>query len=93
MEEFIKKLKLGYEGSYNSEEDSYIIDLPNSDAYGNVYIKLENNSNIELLDENQLITEEGSSLLYEGINEPFLINLLADWEANKYQVIINSIGE
>ena len=93
MEEFLKKIGIKYKGNYNNEEDSYVIDLPNSDIYGDIYIILENSKYVELLDENQLITEEGSSLLYQGIDEPYLVNLLADWQADKYQVVINNIGE
>ena len=91
LKNFIDSLNIKYEGFYNKDRDAYIIDLPNSDIYGKTYIKLENNNLIELLDSNQLVTEEGSSLLYQAIDLPYMVNLLADWAADKYQIIINKI--
>lgn len=93
MEEFIKSLNIKYEGFYNDDKDSYIIDLPDSDTFGNIYIMLENNNHLDLLDDNQLVTDQGSSLIYQDRDKKFLVNLLADWESDKYQVIINGIGE
>ena len=91
IEEFAKKLNLKYTGTYSEEEKSYVIDLPNSNVYGDVYIKLENNNLVDLLEDNQVITEEGSSLTYEAVNEPFIISLLADWSSDQYQVVITEI--
>lgn len=93
MEEFVKNLGIKYKGNYSAEGDSYVIDLPDSDTYGMIYMLLENSNIIDLLDENQLVTEEGSSLLYQAIDEPYLVNLLADWQSDKYQLVINDMGE
>ena len=77
MEEFAKELEIKTEGNYNEDKDSYIIDLKNSDDYGYAYIKLENSDLVQLMEDNQVITEEGSSLMYEAVKKPYLINLLA----------------
>lgn len=91
MEEIIKNLNIRYKGNYNEDKDSYIVDLPDSDAFGNVYTILENSDLVELLEDSQLVTEEGSSLIYQVIDEPYILNLLANWESNQYQLIINEI--
>lgn len=91
MEEFIKSLKLKTEGKYSEDKQSYVIDLKNSDAYGNAYIKLENNEELNLLEDNQVITEEGSSLVFESIDKPYIVSLLADWTADIYQIVITRI--
>lgn len=92
IEEFAKKIGIKTPGSFNEEDDSYVIDLPNSDSYGYAYIKLENCELLDLMEENQVVTEEGSSLVYEAIDEPFLVSLLADWTADIYQIVIARIN-
>ena len=42
-------------------------------------------------EENQMITEQGSSLMYEVIDEDYIINLIADFDSDRYQLIINNI--
>ena len=90
IEELLDELNIKYSGSYN-DDNAYVIDLPNSQVLGDIYIILDNSTIINILEDNQVITEEGTSLLYEVVDEPYLINLLADWEADKYQLIINNI--
>ena len=88
IEEFAKKIGIKTPGEFSEENQSYVIDLPDSDSYGLAYIKLETSDELELMEDNQVVTEEGSSLAYEGVNEPFLVNLLADWSADIYQIVI-----
>lgn len=88
FERLVELLGIKTKGTYNKENDSYIIDLPNSDTYGSAYTRLENTKFLELMEDNQVVTEEGSSLMYEVIGEPFIINLLADWTADIYQIVI-----
>lgn len=88
FEKFAKELGIKTPGNFSEENQSYIIDLKDSDVYGYAYIKLENSDLLELMEDNQVVTEEGSSLMYEAISEPFLVNLLADWTADIYQIVI-----
>lgn len=90
IEDIIKKLNINYKGNY-TEDGAYVIDLPNSEAFGNIFTLLENNNMIDTLEDNQVVTEEGSSLLYEIIGESYILNLLADWDTGNYQLIINNL--
>ena len=49
---------------------------------------VENNEELNLLEDNQVITEEGSSLVFESIDKPYIVSLLADWTADIYQIVI-----
>ncbi|WP_300924608.1 hypothetical protein [uncultured Clostridium sp.] len=75
--EYLKKtIGINLEGQ--KSDSSYVIDIKNSKEYGRVFSKLDNCDDLQLLDDNQLITEESSSLMYESKSEPYLLNLLAD---------------
>ncbi len=90
IEDYLSSLNITQEGIYN--DDSYIIDLSNSDAYGRMFTKLDSSEDLELLDKNQVITEEGSSLIYESKSYPLILNLISDWESDRYQLIVNEIN-
>lgn len=90
VKELLKKLNIDYEGEYNKDE-SYVIDLPDSKTFGNIFTILDNSNLVDILEDNQVITEQGSSLLYEVIDEPYILNLLGDWESNQYQLVITNI--
>lgn len=89
IEELLNKLNINLTG--NQSKNSYIIDIPNSDEYGRIYSKLDKSDIVEEYEENQMITEQGSSLMYEVIDEDYIINLIADWDSDRYQMIINNI--
>ena len=89
LEELLTQLNIKDEGDYSN--DSYIIDLDNSDTYGKTYTKLEKSNLLEPLEENQVVTLQGSSLMYKTTDNSYIINLISDWEGNKYQLIINEI--
>ena len=89
IEELLNKLNINLTG--NQSKNSYIIDIPNSDEYGRIYSKLDKSDIVEEYEENQIITEQGSSLMYEVIDEDYIINLIADFDSDRYQLIINNI--
>ena len=89
IEELLNKLNMNLTG--NQSKNSYIIDIPNSDEYGRIYSKLDKSDIVEEYEENQMITEQGSSLMYEVIDEDYIINLIADFDSDRYQLIINNI--
>ena len=89
LKELLQKLNIKYIGSYDN--NAYVIDLPNSKVFGDIFTLLDTSDLIDILESNQVVTEQGSSLLYEVKNEPYLLNLLADWESDQYQLIINNI--
>lgn len=92
IESFIKD-DLRINKSIKTTEDSNsitsVVDIFNSDQYGIVFSKLDRNNNLESMDDNQIVTEDDSSLLYttkEGPN--YIINLTADYASDIYQLIV-----
>lgn len=79
-----------------SKNGSYLVDLMNSDEYGKIYSTLDkavDSGVIDILEENQVVTEQGSSLMYEAVDEPYILNLIADFDGDVYQLIINRIED
>ena len=88
--EYLNSIGITQEGNV-SENDAYIIDLKNSDDYGRVFSKLEKVEDLDLLEDNQVVTEQGSSLIYESESQPYMINLIADFDGDVYQLIVSKI--
>lgn len=91
FEELTDLLGIYKKGNLGQDNESYVIDLNNSDEFGRIYTILENSDVVAQLEDNQVVTEEGSSLMYEFIDEPYIVNLLSDWAANQYQLVITKI--
>lgn len=91
IEEYLKTIKINNEPKIS--ENGWIIDLLNSTEYGKIFSKLENADDIEILEDNQVVTEQGSSLVYQSLSQPYLFTLLADWDGDIYQLVINEIED
>ena len=92
IEEFLKNIGITQSGSIG-EDGAYVIDLLDSNEYGKVFSTLEKSTDLDILEDNQVVTEQGSSLIYESDTEPFLLNLIADFDGDVYQLVINNIEE
>ena len=90
INQYLKSIGIDKE-PVESDSGSFVIDLLNSQEYGKMFSKLEKSEDLDILEDNQVIIEEGSSLVYESISQPILISLLADFEGDKYQIVINNI--
>lgn len=66
------------------------IEIPNDYHYGIVFNRLEKNNKLELLDDNQLVTEQGSSIVYTTKEAPYyIVTLLADYLNERYSLNIS----
>lgn len=90
IKRYLKSINIDKE-PVESEPGSFVIDIIGSQEYGRIFTRLEKSDDLEILEENQVITEQGSSLVYESLSEPLLFTLLADFEGDKYQLVINNI--
>ena len=79
------------EGEYT--EDAYVVSLTISNEYGRIFTILEKSDDLDIMEDNQVITEQGSSLMYESESQPFIISLLADFDQDIYQLVVNTIQE
>lgn len=90
IEEYLKSI--GIDNQFEQGDDnSYIVSIMNSTEFGKIFSKLENSEDLDPLEDNQVVTEQGSSLVYESISEPYILNLIADFDADVYQLVINEI--
>ena len=89
--EYLQSIGIDKEGEYT--EDAYIVSLINSNEYGRIFTILEKSDDLDIMEDNQVITEQGSSLMYESESQPFIISLLADFDQDIYQLVVNTIQE
>ena len=89
--EYLQSIGINKEGEYT--EDAYIVSLTNSNEYGRIFTILEKSDDLDIMEDNQVITEQGSSLMYESESQPFIISLLADFDQDIYQLVVNTIQE
>ena len=89
MKEYLRKLGLNLDGEYI--EDSFVAVIKDSNAYGKVFSILEKAEDLDIMEQNQVVTADGSSLLYESISEDYIINLIADFENDIYQIVITEV--
>lgn len=90
VQDYLKSIGISKDGQY-SENNSYIIDIETSDEFGVIYSKLENSDDLDIMYDNQVVTEQGSSLIYESQSQPFIVNLIADFEGDRYSLIVTEI--
>lgn len=87
MEEFLKKL--GIQGTpQRTDDNTYILDIEGSDNYGRIYSRLDRSDLLEEDEESSQLTLDTSSLRYE--NDEYQLTLLADFNEDKYQLVIQT---
>jgi hypothetical protein len=92
IEQYLLDLDISNSGIL-SEDGGYVVDIENSDEFGKVYSKLEKADDLIPLVDSQVITLQGSSFVYESETEPFILNLIADFDNDRYQLVVTRIGE
>lgn len=92
VQEYLDSIGIHHQAVKGDDPNSYVVSLLDDDEFSKVFTildKLDNNGEIELQEDNQVVTEQGSSLLY--ISDEFQLNLLADFEGNIYQLVITKL--
>lgn len=88
--EYLKSIGISKDGAIG-DDNSYVVDIMDSNEYGKIFSTLEKSDDLDPLEDNQVVTEQGSSLMYEAMSEPFLLNLIADFDGDVYQLVVNKI--
>lgn len=88
MEEIARELGIRAKGVY-SDDGSYVINLKNSDDWGRVFSVIDDNTEVEKMEDNSLVQDNGASLLYRYGD--IQINLLADLFGDSYKVVMTEI--
>jgi len=91
IKELINKLGFSKEGTFTNKK-TYVIDINDSKEFSKVYSLLDKSSDVEEVDESNLLTVHNSSTLF--LTDEYQLNLLADFDHDSYKlVIIKSEGE
>lgn len=90
VEEYLESIGISKEVE-QGDNNSYVVSIMNSNEFGKIFSKLENAEDLDPLEDNQVVTEQGSSLVYESISEPYILNLIADFDSDVYQLVINEV--
>lgn len=90
FEELLDRLDISERGKLSN--DRYVITLVDSDDYGRIFSKLDKSNILDIIEENQVVTEQGSSLMYGDDEEKFLLNLIADFDSDQYQLVLDKIN-
>ena len=69
FEEYLKSIGISNSGTIG-DDGSYVIQLNTSNEFGKMFTKLDSVDDMEQLEDNQVITEQGSSLMYQSSSEP-----------------------
>lgn len=90
MEEFLKEL--GIQGTpQRTDDNTYVLDIEGSDNYGRIYSRLDRSELVEEDEASSQLTLDTSSLRYE--NDEYQLTLLADFNEDRYQLIIQKIED
>ena len=87
IEQALKELKIDYPGTYTSEY-TYEIDLPDSDAFGKVYSKLEQNEDAVEFEDTTHMTMDDVNITYKYDAYDFTID--ADMDNDEYKLIVTT---
>lgn len=90
VQEYLKSIGITKDVEEGSD-GSLVIPIMNSTEFGKIFSILENSDDLDPLEDNQVVTEQGSSLVYESISEPYMLNLIADFDSDVYQLVINEV--
>lgn len=88
IEELLKDIGITKEGNYG-KNNSYIIDITNSQEFGKIYSMLEKYDGVDEVTESSLLTEHNASLRYLG--DDYQIDLLADFDQDTYRLVVTNI--
>ncbi len=87
--EYIRNLRIKNVGTFN--KDNYVIDIDNSRDFGKIFTILTEDEDLEQSEENQLITDQGLSLIFYSKSEPYMITLIGDLDGDVYMLTVSDI--
>lgn len=90
IEELLKELKINKRGNY-SDDDTYTIDLKDSNEFGVYSSKLDRSDALEPIDESSYVTADNSNLDYK-YGDQYILSLIADFDNDYYSLVITEMG-
>lgn len=88
MEDFLNEIGITA-NLQKTDNNTYTMDISNSNAYGKIYSKLDNSDLVEEDIESSQITYNNSSIQFTS--DDYLITLLADFNEDTYKLTIKTL--
>ena len=89
--ELLRELGINKIGTY-SDNDTYTIDLNDSNEYGRINSTLDRSEILDPIDESSYLTADNANLDYK-YEDQFILSLIADFEEDYYQLVITEMEE
>ena len=89
--ELLRELGINKIGTY-SDNDTYTIDLNDSNEYGRINSTLDRSEILDPIDESSYLTADNANLDYK-YEDQFILSLIADFEEDYYQLVITEMKE
>lgn len=88
MDELLKELGIT-ESPVKSSNNTYVIDIADSDEFGKIYSKLDKSKHVDEIASSSQMTYESASIQFE--NDELLLTLMADFEEDNYKLTIKEL--
>ena len=88
MKQFLTEIGITDVG-YFTEDNNYVIDLENSDAFNRVYGKLDSTDLIEENEDASVVNLDVTNIIY--FCDEFVINLIADFTQDEYRIVVTEV--
>jgi len=85
MKEFLKSLGIELAGRY-TDDDEYIVDIPDSNTYSKIYSILDASTKLHELEDDSVFDVENNTLYYQS--EKYELQLDADLESDTYSLTL-----
>lgn len=89
--ELLREIGIDKTGTY-SDNDTYTIDLTDSNEYGRINSLLDRSDILDPIDESSYVTADNANLDYK-YQDQFILSLIADFEEDYYQLVITEMEE
>ena len=75
--------------SFGENPLTAMVDISNSDSFGVMYSKLDNNKKLKELEDSTLVTENNTSVIFSDDEyKNLIITLKADYDGDTYQLVV-----
>jgi len=88
MEKFLSDIGIEQVGHYTNN-NSYVIDIEDSDEYGKFYSRFDKSGLVEEDDDASTITLHNSNIIFRS--DDFQFNLIADFDQDTYKLVAREL--
>lgn len=90
MKDLLRKIGITEEGHHTSN-DTYVVDLEDSDHFNRVFSKLDKSDIVEENEDSSVVNLDVTNILY--ISDKFALNLIADFSQDTYKLVVTELED